>query len=111
MTQHNGKVIIITGGASGIGKETALQLSDQGATIVVADYNEDGAKKLAAEIEAAGGTAGAYKVDVSKGDEIKALIDWTVEKYGTLSGIFNNAGIGLNEAVSGDGPGILSQSH
>ena len=75
--------------------QTALQLSDQGATIVVADYNEDGAKKLAAEIEAAGGTAGAYKVDVSKGDEIKALIDWTVEQYGTLSGIFNNAGIGL----------------
>lgn len=95
MSEQDGKVIIITGGASGIGKETALQLSAQGATIVVADYNEEGAKKLAAEIEAAGGTAGAYKVDVSKGDEIKALIDWTVEKYGTLNGIFNNAGIGL----------------
>lgn len=51
MTQHNGKVIIITGGASGIGKETALQLSDQGATIVVADYNEDGAKKLAQRLK------------------------------------------------------------
>lgn len=65
------------------------------ATIVVADFNEEGANQVATEIEATGGKAGAYKVDVSKGDEIKALIDWTVEKYGTFSGIFNNAGIGL----------------
>ncbi|WP_145047526.1 SDR family NAD(P)-dependent oxidoreductase [Paenibacillus xylanexedens] len=95
MGEHHGKVIIITGGASGIGRETALQLSDQGATIVVADFNEEGAKQVAASIEAGGGTAAAYKVDVSKGDEIKALVDWTVDKFGTLSGIFNNAGIGL----------------
>lgn len=95
MAEHHGKVIIITGGASGIGRETALQLSDQGATIVVADFNEEGAKQVVASIEAGGGTAAAYKVDVSKGDEIKALIDWTVDKFGTLSGIFNNAGIGL----------------
>lgn len=46
MSEQHGKVIIITGGASGIGKETALQLSDQGATIIVADYNEEGAKNL-----------------------------------------------------------------
>ncbi|MDQ0171627.1 SDR family NAD(P)-dependent oxidoreductase [Paenibacillus tundrae] len=95
MAEHHGKVIIITGGASGIGRETALQLSDQGATIVVADFNEEGAKQVAASIEAGGGTAAAYKVDVSKGDEIKALVDWTVDTFGTLSGIFNNAGIGL----------------
>lgn len=95
MAEHHGKVIIITGGASGIGRETALQLSDQGATIVVADFNEEGAKQVVTSIEAGGGTAAAYKVDVSKGDEIKALIDWTVDKFGTLSGIFNNAGIGL----------------
>ncbi|WP_427050799.1 SDR family NAD(P)-dependent oxidoreductase [Paenibacillus sp. TC-CSREp1] len=95
MSEHTGKVLIITGGASGIGKETALQLAAQGATIIVADFNEDGAKQVAAQIEANGGKAGAYKVDVSKGDEIKALIDWTVKTYGTFNGIFNNAGIGL----------------
>lgn len=95
MSELNGKVIIITGGASGIGKETALQLSAKGATVVIADYNEEGSKKVAAEIEAAGGTAASYQVDVSKGDEIKALIDWTADKFGTFSGIYNNAGIGL----------------
>ncbi|MCM3128595.1 MULTISPECIES: SDR family NAD(P)-dependent oxidoreductase [unclassified Paenibacillus] len=95
MSELNGKVIVVTGGASGIGREASLQLSAKGATIVVADFNEDGAKKVVSEIEAQGGTAAAYKVDVSKGDEIKALIDFTAEKFGTFSGIFNNAGIGL----------------
>jgi NAD(P)-dependent dehydrogenase (short-subunit alcohol dehydrogenase family) len=50
---------------------------------------------VVAEIEAASGIAASYKVDVSKGDEVSALIDWTVERLGTLNGIFNNAGIGL----------------
>ncbi|MUT66464.1 SDR family oxidoreductase [Paenibacillus sp. NEAU-GSW1] len=95
MSELNGKVIIVTGGASGIGKETVLQLAAKGASVVVADYNEEAANKVAADVEASNGKAAAYKVDVSKGDEIKALIDWTVEKFGTLNGIFNNAGIGL----------------
>ncbi|PWW08702.1 NAD(P)-dependent dehydrogenase (short-subunit alcohol dehydrogenase family) [Paenibacillus cellulosilyticus] len=95
MTEQKGKVFIITGGASGIGKETALKLAVQGATLVIADYNDTAAEQLVSELEASNVTAGAYKVDVSKGDEVKALIDWTVQKYGTLSGIFNNAGIGL----------------
>ncbi|MBD3920442.1 SDR family oxidoreductase [Paenibacillus sp. PR3] len=95
MTTMNGKVIIITGGASGIGKETALKLAVQGATLVIADYNDAAAQQLVTELESSNVTAAAYKVDVSKGDEVKALIDWTVQKYGTLSGIFNNAGIGL----------------
>lgn len=95
MAELTGKVIIITGGASGIGKQTALQLSAKGAAIVVADYNLDGAKSVVAELEAAGGKAAAYKVDVSKGDEVKALVDFAVETFGTLNGIFNNAGIGL----------------
>lgn len=95
MTELNGKVIIVTGGGSGIGKETALQLSTKGASVVIADYNENSAKEVVAEIEAASGIAASYKVDVSKGDEVSALIDWTVERFSTLNGIFNNAGIGL----------------
>lgn len=95
MAEFKGKVIIVTGGASGIGKEAAYQLAEKGAAVVVADYNEDGAKQVTSEIESRQGVAAAYKVDVSKGDDIKEMIDWTVDKFGTLTGIFNNAGIGL----------------
>ncbi|WP_117149014.1 MULTISPECIES: SDR family NAD(P)-dependent oxidoreductase [Paraliobacillus] len=95
MESLKGQAIIVTGGASGIGKETALKLTARGASVVIADFNEEGAKQVVTEIEATGGKAASYKVDVANGDEIKALIDWTVEKFGTLNGIFNNAGIGL----------------
>ncbi|GLI85170.1 short-chain dehydrogenase [Rossellomorea marisflavi] len=95
MSELKGQVVVVTGGASGIGKEAALQLSGKGASVVVADFNESGAKEVAEQINQAGGSAAHYKVDVSKGEEIKALIDWTAEKFGTFNGIFNNAGIGL----------------
>ncbi|MFP4286975.1 MAG: SDR family NAD(P)-dependent oxidoreductase [Candidatus Izemoplasmataceae bacterium] len=88
------KVIIVTGGASGIGKETAILLASEGAKIVVADINIDGAKEVAETIKNQGGEASAYQVDTSKKMNISALIDFTVETYGTLTGIFNNAGIG-----------------
>ncbi|WP_117168589.1 SDR family NAD(P)-dependent oxidoreductase [Paraliobacillus sediminis] len=95
MEKLTGQAIIVTGGASGIGKETALKLTARGAAVVIADFNEEGANQVVTEIEATGGKAASYKVDVANGDEIKALIDWTVEKFGTFNGIFNNAGIGL----------------
>ena len=90
-----GQVIIVTGGASGIGKETARALARKGADLVVADFNEAGAQAVAAEIAASGVRAHAFKIDVSKGEEVAALVDFAVEKLGTLNGIFNNAGIGL----------------
>ncbi|WP_078394583.1 SDR family NAD(P)-dependent oxidoreductase [Shouchella patagoniensis] len=95
MSDLTSKVIVVTGGASGIGKETVLQLTAKGATVVIADFNEDAAKQLASEVESKGGNASAYKIDVSKGDEVKQLIDWTSDTFGTFNGIFNNAGIGL----------------
>lgn len=90
-----GHVIIVTGGASGIGKETARALAHKGADLIVADYNDDGARAVAAEIAASGVRAHAFKVDVSKAEQVAALVDFAVEKLGTLNGIFNNAGIGL----------------
>lgn len=89
------KVIIVTGGGSGIGRESAYKLSEAGNTIVIADFNEAGAKETVAQIEKNGGKATSYKLDVSKAEEVEALINFTVETYGTLNGIFNNAGIGL----------------
>jgi NAD(P)-dependent dehydrogenase (short-subunit alcohol dehydrogenase family) len=87
--------IIVTGGASGIGRHAALALAAQGANIIVADFNLDGASKVAAELTQKGANAFAYKVDVSRPAEVEALVDFAVDKLGTLNGIFSNAGIGL----------------
>jgi len=91
----NGQALIITGGASGIGYQAALQLAAKGANLIIADFNVEGAEKVAQEISAKGVKAFAYKVDVSKAAEVEAMVDFAVEKLGTLNGIFNNAGIGL----------------
>ncbi len=89
------QAIIVTGGASGIGYHAALALAAEGADIIVADFNLDGATKAAAELTARGVRAFPFKVDVSKAAEVEALVDFAVDKLGTLHGIFNNAGIGL----------------
>ena len=90
-----GQAIIVTGGASGIGYHAALQLAAKGADLIIADFNLEGAEKVAKEISAKGVKAFSFKVDVSKAAEVEALVDFAVEKLGTLNGIFNNAGIGL----------------
>ena len=90
-----GQVIIVTGGASGIGREACLALANKGANVVVADFNIEGAQAVADEVRALGVKAEAFKVDVSKAAEIEALVEFAVEKLGTLNGMFNNAGIGL----------------
>jgi NAD(P)-dependent dehydrogenase (short-subunit alcohol dehydrogenase family) len=87
--------IIVTGGASGIGYHASLALAAQGANIIVADFYLEGAIKVAAELEQAGVRAFPYQVDVSKAADVEALVDFSVEKLGTLNGIFNNAGIGI----------------
>lgn len=89
------QAIIVTGGASGIGAHAAHALAAEGANLVIADFNIDAATKVAADLTKKGVKAFAFKVDVSKGAEVEALVDFAVEKLGTLNGIFNNAGIGL----------------
>lgn len=88
-------VIIVTGGASGIGLEACRNLAREGARVVVADYDLDGAEKVATELTAAGTPAFATRVDVSKAEQVEAAVEFAVDKFGTLNGIFNNAGIGL----------------
>ncbi|TDQ42604.1 SDR family NAD(P)-dependent oxidoreductase [Aureibacillus halotolerans] len=90
----NGQVLIVTGSGSGIGKETALQLANQGAIIVSADYDEDAAKETADAIIGHGGQATVVKADVSKPEQVEQMVNAAVEAFGTLNGIFNNAGIG-----------------
>ncbi|MFU8786135.1 MAG: SDR family NAD(P)-dependent oxidoreductase [Candidatus Izemoplasmataceae bacterium] len=88
------KVIIITGAASGIGEETAYKLAETKAKLVISDLNEEHGNKVVKKVQSMGADAVFIKADVSKANEVKLLIDKTVEHYGSLTGIFNNAGIG-----------------
>ncbi len=90
-----GKVAIVTGAASGIGKAVATALGSLGATVYAADINERGAQETAALITRAGGDGTAAKVDVTKPAEVKKLITGAVKKHGRLDYMFNNAGIAI----------------
>jgi len=85
-----GKVGIVTGGASGIGRATAELFAQEGAEVVVADITVEEGEALAAGL----GAAVAFKrTDVSNADEVQALVDFAVDKFGGLHVMFNNAGI------------------
>ncbi|MBO8155327.1 MAG: glucose 1-dehydrogenase [Bacillaceae bacterium] len=86
----NGKVAIITGGASGIGAATAKMFSDEGAKVVVADFSEKGQEVA----DSLFGNAIFVKTDVSKEDDIKNLIHKTVDQFGSVDIMFANAGVG-----------------
>lgn len=88
------KVVIVTGGASGIGAATALLFAKEGAKVVVSDLQEEKGKNVVQEIEQAGGQASFYKADVSVAEENEALVQFTLETYGKLDVAVNNAGIG-----------------
>jgi NAD(P)-dependent dehydrogenase (short-subunit alcohol dehydrogenase family) len=90
----NGKSVIVTGAASGIGKQIALQTGAAGASVLVTDVAE-GIDDVAAEITAAGGTARAMKVDVSDREQLTAAVDGVVDEFGSLDYIFNNAGVAI----------------
>src|SRR2546422_424419 len=89
----DGKIALVTGGGSGIGRATALVFAREGAKVVVADVVVGGGEETVRLIKKAGGDAVFVKVDVSKGAEVEALITKTVETYGRLDCAFNNAGI------------------
>lgn len=100
----NDKTVIVTGGASGIGASVCEELAASGATVVVADLHEAPAQALADKITAAGGKALAFALDVADAEQVKAMVDFAVEKTGSLYGIVNNAGIGGPQAPTGDYP-------
>lgn len=97
MFDLSGRVAIVTGGGSGIGRSMCEGLAEFGANVVVADLNEESAKETTGLLEKFGNRASAFKVDVTKSAEVNNMVTDTVEKYGTVDILINNAGaiIGL----------------
>ena len=90
-----GKVGVITGGSSGIGRATAERLAKEGAAIVVADLDEAGGAETVRRIEGAGGRAVFVKTDVTRLEDARRMLDTAVSKFGRLDILHNNAGIGV----------------
>lgn len=98
----SGKVAVVTGAASGMGKAIAELYAAEGAKVAVSDLNVEAAQAVVDGITAAGGTAYAIAANVAKEDDVQALINTTVEKYGTVDILVNNAGIMDNFVPAGD---------
>jgi NAD(P)-dependent dehydrogenase (short-subunit alcohol dehydrogenase family) len=92
-TTNNQKIALVTGGGSGMGRSTALLLAARGAAVIVADMNAANAAKVAAEIEAAGGTATAVTCNVADQGSVRATMAMIADRYGRLDYAANNAGI------------------
>ena len=92
--QVKNKIVIITGAGSGIGKATAMHFAHHGAKVVVSDINLESAKKVADEIVTNGGQSLPIKTDVTNFEEVENLIRQTVDTFGQLDVMVNNAGIG-----------------
>ena len=94
MREFKGRVAVITGGASGIGLALARRFAAEGMKLVLADVDEPALAAAAAELREAGHEVLAHRTDVSKGEEVQALADATVARFGAAHVLCNNAGVG-----------------
>ena len=93
MSVLEGKAALVTGGGSGLGRASAIALARAGATVTVADVDEQGGKETAALVsEETGGEADFVRADVTQSDEVEAMVDKAVERWGHLDCALNNAG-------------------
>ena len=100
--RFDGKVAFVTGGGSGIGRETALLFAADGAAVAVVDMAEEHGKQVVTEIESAGGRAIFVRANVGVAAEVEAAVAATVAAFGRLDYGINNAGIGGAAALAGD---------
>ena len=121
MSRLSGRVAIVTGGALGIGRATSLRLTQEGASVLIADVNMEEAEKTVATIAEEGGTASTMRADVSLASDIQAMVERAVSEFGRLDILVNNAfaapmGAGeriddVTEAEFDSGMGLLVKAH
>lgn len=97
--RFDGSVAVVTGAGRGMGQAVALRLAREGARVVVAELNADHGAEVADEIRAAGGTATAVTVDVSRLEDVTRLFVDAVKAYGNVDILVNNAGIGVAKPI------------
>jgi len=93
------RVAVITGSASGIGRASALEFAKEGAKVVVADINVSDARETVKKIESAAGVAVAVETDVSAPESVQALVDKTIQSFGCVHVLFNNAAVQVNKTA------------
>jgi len=93
MKTCSGQVALITGGASGTGRATALLFAQEGAAVLVADINSELGQSVVQEIQSQGGRASFTFCDVTKAEDCRRAVEATLEQFGCLDILFNNAGI------------------
>jgi NAD(P)-dependent dehydrogenase (short-subunit alcohol dehydrogenase family) len=109
MGAFSGKIAVVTGGASGLGRGLCEQLGRDGAIVVVTDVNEPGARQVADEIDDAGGQAMALRLDVTDSEQVREVLDQIISSHGRLDYVFNNAGIGCGGEFQDATPDVWRQ--
>jgi len=102
MGKLEGKVAIVTGAASGIGRASALLFGEERAKVIVADWDEAKGEQVAREVKGKGGEARFVKVDVSRAEDVEMMVNAALESYGRLDVLFNNAGVEGEQAPTAD---------
>jgi NAD(P)-dependent dehydrogenase (short-subunit alcohol dehydrogenase family) len=93
------RTVVVTGAASGIGRACAIEFAKEGANVIAADINEQGAEETVQKILADGGRATAFKTDVSKPESVRQLVDYTIKIYSGIDALVNNAAIQVNKTI------------
>jgi len=101
---YSNKVVIVTGGGSGIGEACSMTFAAAGGKVLVADFDEENGNRVVETIRGSGGEATFAPVDVSKPEQVEKMVATAVETYGALHVAVNNAGIGGAQAPTGEYP-------